>query len=117
MNLVEFDSNQKAVLQGFQDAKNYPAAYEYMRNTVNEKLLLASDEATKRDLIIASNWLKAAESINSNDGSFSNEMVRGSMYVAVDLTGRNLTDAEFQKASDQLAASVVGSVVTVRLWL
>ncbi|WP_040266321.1 calcium-binding protein [Pseudomonas rhodesiae] len=111
MNLVEFDPNQKAVLQGFQDAKNYPAAYDYMRNIVNEKLLLASDEATKRDLIIASNWLKAAKSINSNDGSFSNEMVRGSMYVAVDLTGRNLTDAEFQKASDQLAVAVLDSVL------
>lgn len=78
-----------------------------MRLLINETLLHTTDERVRQDLEAASTWLKSASAINRNDGSFTSEMVRGSMWAAVALSGGSLTDAQFQKASDNLASSVL----------
>lgn len=111
MATVQLSSKQVSDLDKLLQEKNYPAAYGFLREIVVQESLVTTDGVVRKELETLSNWLSAAKSINANDRSFYSAMVRGSMEFAVWADGRNLTDVEFQNASDKLAKSVVGGVV------
>lgn len=111
MATVQLSAEQINNLDRLLLEKNYPAAYGFLGGIVSQEILATTDEVVKKELKVLSNWLGAAKSINSNDRSIVSDMVRGSMKFAVATTGRYLTDADFQIASDTLARGVIASVV------
>lgn len=114
MNTVNLSSDQLAELKRLTDAGKYPDMYLYLRTVVEAENAKTLDPKLKEDLTIAANWLSSASSINANDGSKFSEIVRGSMVFAAASKGRPLSDAEFQKASDQLARHVSERIIQVR---
>lgn len=114
MNTVNLSSDQLAELKRLTDAGKYPDMYLYLRAAVEAENAKTLDPKLKEDLTIAANWLSSASSINANDGSKFSEIVRGSMVFAAASKGRPLSDAEFQKASDQLARHVSERIIQER---
>ncbi|ANY85726.1 Microbial serine proteinase precursor [Pseudomonas putida] len=114
MSAINLSASQLAEVQRLRDMGNFPAMYLYLKSIVDQAKAATSDLQLKQDFTIAANWLKTASQINSNDGSMLNEMVRGSMAFAAATNGRPLTDADFQKASDQLAIDVAAHIIKER---
>ncbi|BBP56565.1 hypothetical protein PHLH4_01550 [Pseudomonas sp. St316] len=104
--MINMTAEQLSEVERLRQAKRYPQMYQYLRGLVAAHRRAATDPALLDDMRIAENWLSVATSINANDGNFSNEMVRGSMQFAAAAKKRPLTDAQFQKASDDLAENV-----------
>ena len=104
--LLTLSHNQRQDLEGFRAAGNWPAAYLLMRDAVREHMPITGgarwEEFRKLD-----SWLDRAASINSDDGSFTSEFVRGATAGASAINGRPLSNEQFQDASDKLAAMVV----------
>lgn len=114
MSVINLSESQLAEVQRLRDTGKFPAMYLYLKSIVDQEKAATSDLQLKEDFTIAANWLKTASQINSNDGSMFNEMVRGSMAFAAATNGRPLTDADFQKASDQLAIDVATHIIKKR---
>jgi subtilisin-like proprotein convertase family protein len=114
MNVVNFSSEELVKLKQFQEQKNYPAVYGYMHEIVTREIKASQDPTALAEMKSIATWLDAAKSINSNDRTFQSDVVRGSMKFAVATTGRLLTDANFQKASDDLALEVSTHVLGAR---
>ena len=114
MNVVNFSLEELVKLKQFQEQKNYPAVYGYMHEIVTREIKASQDPTALAEMKSIATWLDAAKSINSNDRTFQSDVVRGSMKFAVATTGRLLTDANFQKASDDLALEVSTHVLGAR---
>ncbi|UQS89063.1 hypothetical protein M5C90_26720 [Pseudomonas chlororaphis subsp. piscium] len=114
MNVVNFSSDELVKLRQLQQQKNYPAVYGYMHEIVTREIKSSQDPAALAEMKSIATWLDAAKSINSNDRTFQSDVVRGSMKFAVATTGRLLTDADFQKASDGLALEVSAHVLSAK---
>ncbi|WP_256572598.1 MULTISPECIES: S8 family serine peptidase [unclassified Pseudomonas] len=106
MNMINMTAEQLSEVERLRQAKRYPQMYQYLRGLVAAQRRATTAPSRLKDMKIAENWLSVATSINANDGNFSNEMVRGSMQFAAAAKQRPLTDAQFQKASDDLAEKV-----------
>lgn len=112
MALVVFSDEQVKELQRLSDKKDYPAAYGYMHSILAAETASAGSSERAADLRAVTNWLATAKAINSNDrGNLLNDLVRGSIQYSVARTGRQLDDADFQVASNRLAAETIKNIV------
>jgi hypothetical protein len=68
------------------------------------------DSSRASDLEITSNWLENAASINANDGSPKSEFVREATKSAGEQIGKPISDADFQKGSNDLAREVLTDI-------
>ncbi|MES2205502.1 MAG: calcium-binding protein, partial [Pseudomonadota bacterium] len=99
---------------GETDSKqHYANAYYYLKSIVDNNIDITPEGAQKADLKRLSIWLDRAASINSNDGSFSSEFVRGATESFAFTEGHPefANDAYFQVASNNLATAVIDNVI------
>ncbi len=88
MNTINLNDMQLAEVERLKSSGKYPEMYLFIKNLVDLELSNTRDPVLQEDFAIASNWLYTASKINANDGSFFNEMVRGSMAFAAASKGR-----------------------------
>ncbi|WP_306823159.1 calcium-binding protein, partial [Pseudomonas sp. UMAB-40] len=110
MNILNLSQAQLNTLADLQAQGDYPGAYGYLREIAVQQIAQEPNGANSIELGKISNWLSAAQSINKNDGTFYSNMVRGADRYAAGSHGRNLTDADFQIASDALANKVINDI-------
>lgn len=96
----EQENNLKILQQKGASQGHYEEAYRYLRDIAQSQ----GDKAV-------ATWLERAASINSDDGSFASEFVRGSTEEAGRQNGKPISDADFQRASNKLAESVFADVL------
>src|SRR5712692_4965192 len=94
---ITLTPQQSADLQALSNAGDYPGAYRFLRDIV--------DQVNGDPGLMA--WFDAAAHVNANDGSFWSEFTRGSTEGMGDLVGHPISDARFQEASDTLARKVI----------
>lgn len=109
---VNLSQHQLADLSIPRDQKSYAAGYEYMRDIVRNERLQTTDTDRSYELLKLENWLDRAASINSKDGPFSSEFVRGETIGIRERLGNPLSEAEFQAASDALARTFLNEAIT-----
>lgn len=108
---VNLTQNESVDLSILRDQGKYPEAYDYLRDIVDRERRQTTDMARSYDLLNLRNWLDRASSINSNDGSFSSEFVRGATAGVRARLGNPLSDSDFQDVSDSLADKVIGDAI------
>lgn len=109
--MINMTAEQLSELTRLRDSKRYPDMYRYMLEVVTAQKTITHDAQALDDLTTAQTWLNVAISVNSNDGQFPNQMVRGSMQFAAASKGKPLSDTEFQKGSDKLAWNIADSII------
>ena len=109
--MIALNPTQITTLQNLSDQGKYPEAYRYMRDIVRNLQPSANTSESKSEYESLQNWLDTAAKINSNDGSFSSEVVRGSTIGFAEGQGVKITDERFQAASDTLARDVIKTVL------
>lgn len=109
--MINMTAEQLSELTRLRDSKRYPDMYRYMLEVVTTQKTITHDAQALDDLTTAQTWLNVAISVNSNDGQFPNQMVRGSMQFAAASKGKPLSDTEFQKGSDKLAWNIADSII------
>ncbi|MGY3015556.1 subtilisin-like proprotein convertase family protein/Ca2+-binding RTX toxin-like protein [Pseudomonas sp. TE6283] len=109
--MINMTAEQLSELTRLRDSKRYPDMYRYMLEVVTAQKNITHDAQALDDLTTAQTWLNVAISVNSNDGQFPNQMVRGSMQFAAASKGKPLSDTEFQKGSDKLAWNIADSII------
>lgn len=112
--IVQIDASQAAQLNGYLQSGSYADAYRYLRD-VSLAQATTSDAAQASELLKMANWFDAAASINSNDGSFVSDMVRGATIWQGTVSGLDANEAWFQAGSDALATTVVNDVLAGRV--
>jgi hypothetical protein len=108
--LLTLSHTQRQDLEDLRAANNWPAAYLLMRDIVREHMPITGGQRWEEFRKLDS-WLDRAASINSDDGSFTSEFVRGATAGASAINGKPLSNEEFQAASDILAQDVVRTVL------
>jgi hypothetical protein len=109
---IYLSQQQISTLSAMRIDGKYPDAYNHMRDIVQQERIQTIDNSRRYDLFKLENWLDRASSINSDDGSFSSEYVRGATIGIRERLGKPLTEMEFQKASDMLANKVLNDVIS-----
>ena len=104
--LLTLSHTQRQDLEDLRAANNWPAAYLLMRDIVREHMPITGGQRWEEFRKLDS-WLDRAASINSDDGSFTSEFVRGATAGASAINGKPLSNEEFQAASNTLAEDVV----------
>jgi hypothetical protein len=111
---IDLTHNELADLATMRQEERY-AEYDYMRGIVDNARASEIDSGRSTELGNLSTWLDRAASINSNDGSFASEFVRGATSgIRERLTGEPISDAEFQRVSDGLAHKVLDDAIAGR---
>ena len=98
---ISITTEQSQYLQTLLASQDYPAAYLYLKEIV------ASDPHNDQRL---ADWLGKAAHINSNDGTFYSDLVRGATINAAQNEGEVVTEEDFQIASDLLAKSIIEKI-------
>jgi len=110
-NTINFNTEQLNNLLSLQKERDYPAAYRFMRDIARDNLAEMPTGSARKDLNVLQNWLDVAASVNSDDKSFSSELVRGSTQYFALLEGKHIDEATFQRASDKLAKLVIADAL------
>lgn len=111
---IDLTHNELADLATMRQEERY-AEYDYMRGIVDNARASEIDSGRSTELGNLSTWLDRAASINSNDGSFASEFVRGATSgIRERLRGEPISDAEFQRVSDGLAHKVLDDAIAGR---
>jgi len=108
---VTLSKKQIENLADLDKTERYLDAYRYLRDITNQAITLSATAEQRQRLETFSMWLDRAASINANDGSFSSEFVRGITQEFGALEKKPISDAAFQKASNNLAAAVIKKVI------
>ena len=109
---VDLSKKQIENLADLEKTERYPDAYRYLRDIANQAITASVAADQHQRLETFTMWLDRAASINANDGSFSSEFVRGVTKEFGALEKKPISDAAFQKASNNLAAAVIKKVIT-----
>lgn len=116
--LVSYTQEQKDALLELNATEQYADGYRYIRDIVHEArvayagdapptfIYLFGDEKA-RELIKLEAWITDVVGINASDGSVFSEFVRGSTSMAGALAGHQISEADFQVASNKLATMVI----------
>ncbi|MDX1692812.1 MAG: hypothetical protein R3208_03545, partial [Ketobacteraceae bacterium] len=99
VNISEFDRQN---MESYISSGDYPGFYRYVAGVV---------ESTAGSDPRITNWLNAAASINSDDGSFYSEFVRHATAEAAYDEGHPITPEDFQLASNSLAETVATDIL------
>lgn len=110
-NLLNLNGDQFQKLNQLLQTESYPQAYRYLRDITDASIRSEVNPVRVQELEVLKNWLDSAASINADDGSSVSEFVRGATQAAGELQGRHISDDLFQKASDDLAYSVLKDVL------
>ena len=109
---VNLSKKQIENLADLEKTERYHDAYRYLCDITNQAITLSATAKQRQRLETFAMWLDRAASINANDGSFSNEFVRGATKELGALEKNPISDEAFQKASNNLAAAVIKKVIT-----
>ena len=113
--MVSLNDSQVSAIGDLMNSGRYADGYRLVRQIVDEYRTDNPSPENLEPLNRLSVWLDAAASINSNDGSFSSEYVRGETEAAsLFFRGVPLSEADFQRASDSLALSVLSDIINSR---
>ena len=106
-SLVPLTLQQINQLKAYEGAGQYGDAYKYLRDIENPTNGSAVGVPNSGTL---SSWLDKAASINTNDGSFVSNAVRGATKGYGEYNGSPISDQKFQDASNRLAKDVFKDV-------
>src|SRR5438445_13660748 len=109
--ILQLTTIQYQQLQQYRDIGQYADAYSFMKDIVQDWAPSAQTDQQALEYQALANWLDRAASINSNDGSWSSEFVRGATESIGSALGRPITEEQFQDASDALARDVINNVL------
>lgn len=97
---INLSSQQQDKINLYIKNEKYADGYNYVKNIVDNSIPTTTDQNALSNLRILSNWLGNAASITSNDGSVKSEFVRGYTVAYGFFVGKPVTEAKFQKVSN-----------------
>lgn len=109
-SFINLDPSESIALQNLLTEGRFSDGYLYVKNIVDIALQNEGDFSKASEMETLSNWLGNAAQINADDGSFKSEFVRGATEAAGASLGIQITDQQFQTASDNLARKVLGDI-------
>lgn len=98
-------SAQTQVIQTLLSQGSYSAAYQYVADSLDTAVSSGQVHSGVQ------RWFEFAAQINANSGSWSSNYVRQYTFNAGLASGKIITDAQFQTASDNLAESVLNDIL------
>lgn len=102
--LINLNSNQVTTLRGYLANADYPGGYLYLQSIID-----SANTTGNQNMSAASTWFGDAAQINGNYG-FLGPFARGYVESVATESGINISDDQFQVASDSFARSMLSGI-------